>query len=74
MERSSSTPVHQWNGDKSHDHHYSSNPDGCVLGIRLTESSGNEQVGGIIKYSVNPRQLLRQLHHNGDGEGHAERG
>ena len=50
MESSTSSPVHEHNGDECHAHHNGSDPDRGKLCMRLFQSSRVEQARGKIKY------------------------
>lgn len=68
MKSSTTHFIHERNGAKSHDDHDSSNSDCCILGLFSIETCICKDVSWVIKYCVDSRQLLRQLHDNGDHE------
>lgn len=68
MKSSSTHLIHERNWSKGHDDHDSSDSDSCILGFFLTESRISEDVSRVVKYCIDPRELLRQLHYNSNHE------
>ena len=50
-------PVHEWDGDESHEDHDGADPDSCVLGRRLAQPRCDEQVGRVIEDCVDAGEL-----------------
>ena len=50
-------PVHEWDGDESHEDHDGADPDGCVFGGSLTQPRRDEQVGRVIEDCIDAGEL-----------------
>ena len=53
-------PVHEWDGDESHEDHDGADPDGCVFGRSLAQARRDEEVGRVIEDCIDPRELRRE--------------
>ena len=50
-------PVHERDGDESHEDHDGADPDGCVFGGSLAEPRCDEQVGRVIEDCIDAGEL-----------------
>ena len=73
VEGPSAAAIHQRYRHQRHENHHRTDAYCGIFGRRFTQSRRDEQIGGVVEDSVDAGQLLRQLHHNGNRQRHAQR-
>jgi len=73
MQRPSPSSVHKRERHEGHHKHNHADSNRGELGTLFCQTGRYEQVRRVIEDSVDPGQLLRQLHHDADDEGRPQR-
>ncbi len=60
MECSPACPIHEWDGDESHDDHDGPDADGGVLRLLLDDARLQEEVCRVVEDRYHARQLLKE--------------
>ena len=60
MEGSPACPIHEWDGDESHDHHDGPDADGGVLRLLLDDARLQEEVCRVVEDRNHAGQLFKE--------------